>query len=111
MTRDPDLLRNIVFDVEACDQGEVWSSKPSDRHNEREVVAHVKLLEDRGLVEARYAGDDHCAVLRLTDAGHDFADAVRDDSIWKKVKVDTLAALKASAPSILASLLTSRFTG
>ena len=56
---------------------------------------HVQLLKDAGLVEAevhrRPDGEFIGAVTsRLTWAGHDFLDAMRDDTIWSKAKKHVL---------------------
>jgi hypothetical protein len=56
-----------------------------------EIAYHVQLLIDAGLVEGRALTDEvgtfnGSIVSRLTWAGHDFLDAMRDDTVWKKAK-------------------------
>ena len=55
----------------------------------QEVVYHVKLLEEAGLVEIRdlsnLSGLRYWPT-RLTWAGHEFLDAARDDTRWQKAK-------------------------
>jgi hypothetical protein len=52
---------------------------------------HVQLLDEAGLVQAALQGGDKristgALVFRLTWAGHEFADSILDDTLWKKVK-------------------------
>jgi hypothetical protein len=61
-------------------------------HNETEISYHIALLDDAGLLH----GQDRSAigVFRwsagaLTWAGHEFVEAVRDDSVWKEARAIT----------------------
>ncbi|HKI69537.1 MAG TPA: DUF2513 domain-containing protein, partial [Verrucomicrobiae bacterium] len=57
-----------------------------------EVCAyHVALMQDAGLVDAQIiksTSSPYAAarIDRLTSSGHDFCDAIRQDTIWKKAK-------------------------
>lgn len=81
MKRDMDLIRKILTDVE--DHGPRSFDDPND-------VYQVILMNDAGLVEAQITsaigGANFAQIFRLTWAGHDFLDAVREDTIWKKVQ-------------------------
>lgn len=90
MKRDMDILRALLLNVEA----------DTYRHGERvhlEGVApevcgyHAALLFDAGLAEGRLIKTDErgivgAMIFRLTSAGHDFCEGIRQDTIWKKVK-------------------------
>ena len=94
MKRDMDLVRRILLAIEA---------EPADPDAESEdpatgidadefrVSEHVRLVIEAGLVEGHVlssiggeAAPSH--LQRLTWAGHDYLDAVRSDSVWRKVK-------------------------
>lgn len=82
MKRDEDLLRRILFKFEDADD---WVfvlrehlNMPAD---ERRFQYHVKLAADAGLVAS--VGK---STYRLTNSGHDFLDAIRDEGIWEKTK-------------------------
>jgi DNA-binding transcriptional ArsR family regulator len=91
MKRDMDLAREILLDVEECGQtdGSGYLKLAYDDHVAQEVTYHVKLLEEAGLLEIRdqskLNGLQYYPT-RLTWAGHEFLDAARDDSRWRKAK-------------------------
>ena len=78
MKRDNDLIRKILLDLESDTD---WVGLPSDdgEDSDRELY-HYKLLCDAGLLTQEEFG------FRLTNAGHDFIEAMRDEGIWKKTK-------------------------
>ena len=94
MKRDPDLIRKIAFAVEDLKPGETLDRLESiDPHL---FAAHVKWMEDAGLVEARsmrFLGNEApvALVIRLTWSGCDFLDAARSDTLWNKAKQSVLA--------------------
>ena len=56
---------------------------------------HAQLLEEAGLVTAAVQGGgkriaDAVVIFRLTWAGHDFADAIIDETLWKKAKENVI---------------------
>jgi DNA-binding PadR family transcriptional regulator len=90
MQRDMDLVRELLLRIE---------SSPNARGEEitipgrsaGEVGYHLKLLEEAGFIDGIdvEAWDDDgpsLILLRLTWAGHDFLDSVRDDKIWTDVR-------------------------
>lgn len=84
MKRDDDLIRTMLFDAEAQDDwrflevgGELLNPEPEENRR----AYHAELLVDAGLVAEVGRG-----VYRLTNAGHDWLDAVRDDTIWRRTK-------------------------
>lgn len=84
MKRDDDLIRLMMFEVEAADdwrllEAGVIQTSLSPEENRR--AYHAILLCDAGLFAQVERG-----VYRLTSTGHDYISAVRDDTIWKKTK-------------------------
>lgn len=92
MKRDMDLIRKILLAIEAHPKPDSWE-KPIDfnieGHSSEEISYHLKLLAEAGLIEAKdvttigkYEWRANC----LTWQGHEFLDASRDESRWKKAK-------------------------
>ena len=83
MTRDMDLIRKILTDVEAADSdGPLVSLK--DAHSAYQAA----LLKEAGLIHAAIVPDQFgrprsAIIHRLTWDGHEFLDASRDSKIWK----------------------------
>lgn len=83
MKRDDDYIRSLLFSYEESDE---WLlMMPGDtigaNEDERRERYHVLLMRDAGLVTEVGRG-----TFRLTDYGHDYVNAVRSDTIWKKTK-------------------------
>jgi Hypothetical protein (DUF2513) len=74
MKRNMDLVRDILLAVE---RGETYFTGG----DEKEVSAHVKMLEEGGLINGFGRN-----VWSLTWNGYNLLDAMRDESLWKKAK-------------------------
>jgi len=93
MKRDMELIRQILQSAEALEfvKGEThelyWSKSKHEAYQ-------IALMKDAGLVEAAVNTTSHIPTLasisRLTWAGHDFLDASRDDTIWKKAMINII---------------------
>jgi hypothetical protein len=78
--RDQELLRQLLFEFEAQDDWLILASSTDGMTAEdRRRLGHLKILYDAGFVTPVASG-----TYRLTNAGHDYLDAVRDAGIWKK---------------------------
>ena len=91
MKRDMDLIREILLQVEARPTATSIDLVEVPGHEQETISYHVKLLHDAGYLEAydlRTMGPDgfKYAPSALTDAGHDFLDAAKNDTIWSKAK-------------------------
>ncbi len=93
MIRNMDTIRSIVLTVRASDE------PVSHRHlsdlTQDEFAAHAQLLDEAGLIQAALRGSGKepakaAVIWRLTWAGHEFADAVLSDTLWKKAKDDLI---------------------
>lgn len=95
MRRDDDLIRQLMLDLESATAA-VGDAHKVDGYTRDEVAYHLALILRAGLAEGpepRYPSDGSdptiprlIMVLRLTPAGHDFIDTLRDDTVWKTVK-------------------------
>ena len=85
MKRDDDYLRDLLSDLEGEKGWRVELRHTMARKDTDEKRAyHVMLLCDAGymtnVIENTY---------RMTSSGHDYLDAIRDDTIWANIKVAT----------------------
>lgn len=89
MRRDLNLIRQIVLTVEASPHGYCRGELTIDGFTPEQIGYHSYLLVDAGLavgvdVTTHSAPSPKWEILHLTSAGHDFADAARNDDIWRK---------------------------
>jgi len=82
-----DLCRIILQKTEEHD---ISTGKPDVYFPDRpdnEISYHVRLLQEAGLIEAGIPCEigGRWEVRRLTWAGHEFMDAIRNDTVWKTV--------------------------
>lgn len=101
MKRDMDLVRELVLRLECLPmkRGDIFIIGPDDdelkfdNYTVDEVDYHMRLIYEAGLVEDAGAGSmDGYGFERLSWAGHDFADSVRDNAVWTKTKSGAMAA-------------------
>jgi hypothetical protein len=92
MKRDMDLAREILEQVEEKSQGIGSVRLEIPDHSENEIGYHVMLLGEAGLLVAKELGDtgdtgwEGWVALKMTWEGHEFLDAIRNDTVWNKVK-------------------------
>jgi hypothetical protein len=93
MRRDMDLVRRIVLEL-----GELPPDKALTGFDDVEAptfAAHVQWLSEAGLVAAALKPDGlktatMALAWRLTWSGCEFADAIRNDTLWNKAKEEVL---------------------
>jgi hypothetical protein len=95
MRRDWDLIRKIILAIEDAPSG--WAPELSevtlDGYAKAQIGYHAWLLIDAGLAKG---SDVTCSssmapegmIMNLTWAGHEFAEAIRNDTWWKKAMDD-----------------------
>lgn len=87
MKRDMDLIREMLLLIEKNPNVPPYSLEVDDFLNlnsDPSIISfHMELMSEAGLVELNRAS--HC-VLRLTFAGYDYLDSVRNAKIWRNVK-------------------------
>lgn len=92
MKRDMDLIRAILFAVEAVPEGELPPNPFRLPGYSDEVVAyHVHLMGEAGLLDVYDITElshtlPQAMPARITWAGHDFADTVREQAVWNQTK-------------------------
>jgi hypothetical protein len=91
MKRDLDLIRRLLLTLEGKPAGIVvtqFSEFPNTP--DAELFEHIQLLLDADLVEGQVARSGKgspvaCAIMRITNKGHEFLDNARNDDVWNKV--------------------------
>jgi hypothetical protein len=91
MVRDMDLVRHILLEVERADPGRHgWPKIDLAGYRPEVVGAHIGLLGQAGLLEVADArtqqSPNSWIPKRLTWAGHDFLDAIRNETVMAGVK-------------------------
>ncbi len=88
MKRDLELIRKILLAIEDAPSG--WASDfKFDEYTDSQVSYHAYLLIDAGLakgsdVSVMGSEGPEGMISNLTWAGHEFAEAARDETRWKK---------------------------
>src|SRR5207245_11663571 len=83
MKRDMNLIRLLLMRLEGEQEVDL------DAYSENERIYHSALLIEANLVDGVIRKDAEgypsgVASIRLTWKGHDFLDAARNESVWKK---------------------------
>ena len=87
MKRDMELIRMVMLEAEKSEDPYELIDPKIEGHNELEISYHIALLDDAGLLHGRdrsAIGVFRWSAGPLTWAGHEFVDAVRDESVWKE---------------------------
>ena len=90
MKRDMDLIRKILLKIEESPEFSFIRPFNIEEYDNNQVVYHIILLDEAGLIKARDAsagGNNYCWIPdRLSWAGHEFLEASRDERRWEKAK-------------------------
>lgn len=91
MKLDKDLVREILLAIEESEHDPDDSIEVTvEGRDPRQVSYHLMLLHEAGFVLAEdlISTDDELAwgARRLTYAGHEFLDTVRDGEVWRRTK-------------------------
>lgn len=90
MKRDMDIIRQILLNVED-DKYRLGETVRLPGVPDATCAQHVALILDAGLAVGQLQRSDSHGIVaadieRLTSAGHDFCDGIRQDTIWNKAK-------------------------
>lgn len=88
MHRDMDLVRSILLELEGHSHVSTWMDLTIEGYSQDEISYHVKILSQAGLIEATPMAnpplDPIWIPISLTWEGHEFLDAAKDDTRWKR---------------------------
>ena len=91
MKRDMDFTRHILREIEAYPRyDESFKNISLDVHTQDELAYHVMLLHEAHLLRAidlsTHEGPRDWRPLELTNEGHEFLEAARNETLWTKAK-------------------------
>jgi len=94
MKRDMEVIRTILLKAEE-DKYPYGGIVSVEGVSDSVCAHHVALILDAGLAVGRLIKTDLNGIVaanidRLTSAGHDFCDGIRQDTIWNKAKENIL---------------------
>ena len=89
MKRDMDLIRTIMLHLESFPDADLnLEEVVIEGHGDETVLGHLLLLREAGFIEMIYerfgGGESQIFIHRITWAGHEFLEAVRNETIWAK---------------------------
>ncbi|MRB42533.1 DUF2513 domain-containing protein [Bacillus cereus] len=88
MKRDMELVRKLLVLIEEQDDNSKELNIPSEI-DRKVAVYHLNLLEQAGFTENKIFYADNAPMWihsTLTWDGHEFLDAIKNDTVWKKLK-------------------------
>ena len=108
MKRNMDLIRAMLFEMEAHEHG-YMSGVKVDGYKDEEIKYHAYLLGEVGLanvidITCNESESPQALVHSLTWAGHEFLDSAREDNIWNQAKEKITKVGGASLPIWIALL-------
>lgn len=95
MKRDMDLIRRIALEVEDMEYGYVLTDLEEEGVDAATFGMHAMWMKEAGLIDASihtYISGEAPVVQisRLTWSGCEFADAIRDNNLWRKAQANVL---------------------
>ena len=111
MQRDMDLKRQIMLQVEQIkDEMNIGTKFRLEGYDHILVAKHIELLDEAGLLKAHFTRTDTGGVVdayveRLTWSGHEFLDAARNETVWKKTKATVKEKVGTVSFEVLKTLL------
>jgi len=88
MTVDLDLIRSLLLRIEKLVQGEPFNA-PFEGYGERSLCDCVRFLASEGYLDADLCwapSEEQPASVRLTWMGVVLVNAIRNDTVWSRVK-------------------------
>lgn len=92
MRRDLDLVRKLLLELEAKPQPEAVDSLPIEGYDDLTIRYHLLLLAQAKLIDYEPTLTKTGRIIQVLAfnpswQGHEFLDAVRDETIWKTLKL------------------------
>jgi len=114
MRRDLNLFREILLALEGDPPRDArgWPTLAPAGRTEWEISYHVKLMHEARLLHAKETtsqdtpiGEERWQATHPTSQGHDFLDAARDATVWKKALAKVGGAFASVAIPVFVDLL------
>lgn len=112
MKRDMSLVRQLVLAIEASPSGFAPGNLAFDGHTQEEIGYHLYIMLEAGLIRGADvttlgAKSPEAIATSLTWAGHEFADAARNEDLWAKAMEVTKEKAGSVTIELLMKILTS----
>lgn len=116
MKRDMELIRKLVLAIEAAPTGYAPDDLQLEGYTHEQIGYHAHLMTDAGLARGidtthMGSGSPQAMLTSLTWAGHEFAEAARDETRWKNAMGIVQEKGGAVTLSVLTQLLTALMKG
>jgi hypothetical protein len=116
MKRDMELIREILLEIENNNDPMQWAHVQIPGRTEIEISYHIKLLHEKGWIEATDCSSSDGIDWKakdLTYDGQEFLSSIKSNTVWNKAKERvisttgslTLEGLKIAVPLIVQSLI------
>lgn len=89
MKRDMELFREILRQLEEKVDLRLPIHPDIEGYSQEQISYHIELLSQEGFVDAIDMSDDseyHWEAIKLTNSGHDFLEAAKNETVWRKAK-------------------------
>jgi hypothetical protein len=103
MTRDMELIRRIILEIQSWKDVTPRKIKFDGVENDI-LMRHLEMLKQEGMIDALFhhatanAVPDLVYITDLTWSGHDFAESIKHDGVWDKIKSSFSAENMVSLP-------------
>lgn len=110
MKRDMDLIRKILLWAIDEPHGYLAKNPEIEGYTDEQIAYHVYLMDQAGLVEAATRDvigipSPDGTIISVRWAGYEFADATRDDTIWRRAMKSVLSEGRSFSFEILKEFL------
>lgn len=119
MKIDPDYIKQILIKAQSSERAifNINDLIEKDKISDEKFIFHMQILSDKRLIVTDSDNDSNIGIsrtgnghvswrithLRLTSDGHDFIEALTNNTVWKKIKKEL------KEPSISTLLSTAQF--
>ena len=89
MKRDFNLIRALLLEIERSEEMVFTTELQIEGYDSAQIAYHAALLADAGLIvggDSSTTAGPRFNIERLTFEGHDFLDAIRAPSVWRKTR-------------------------
>ena len=89
MKRDPDFIRQLLLAVEQQEEPFETKDMTLPDYDSDQVMYHAEILSEAGLFvgeDVSTMGIPNVLIRRMTFEGHEFLDAIRSPSVWRKTR-------------------------
>jgi hypothetical protein len=108
LKRDLNLVRKILLEIEKKEEPMGWIIPEIEVYSKSEICYHIKILAEADYIDAcdnSTPTSFEWAAKNLTWEGHEFLDASRNETIWKKAKSIIQEKMGTASFDVLKSLL------